>query len=304
MLIDIISPSGSHLDLPGFDKACERLQSLGYALHVRAPREPWQRFGGNDEARLAMIHDAAKGPANVVMLTRGGYGLSRLLDRIDWSLIASAVARGQKWMGYSDFTTFQCALLAKTGAHSFTGPTVTSDFSPDELDVLTLMSFQAGLRGAVPLVQWDMPLQTPLAAVDSLTRHPVRGLLWGGNATMIANLVGTPYLPQLAKPGILWLEEVGDHPYRVERLLHQLFFAGILQKQVALLFGSVTQWKPAPHDNGYNWEAVLHYWRERLPQLLMLDGLPFGHQPTKTVLEFGRPYRLSVSGQSLSLLPD
>jgi muramoyltetrapeptide carboxypeptidase len=308
MLIDIISPAGSHTDLPRFDKACDCLRSLGYELNVRASRDGWQRFGGDDQCRLDMIHDAARGPAQAVMLSRGGYGLSRLLDRIDWTLIAQAIARGQIWLGYSDFTIFQSALFARTGAKSFAGPLVSDDFGAEPLNEVMKISFEALLRGVTPVVQWE-PEAISGELATRLQGRSLQASLWGGNLSMIGNLIGTPYLPQAVQLGLLWLEDIAEHPYRVERLLHQLFYAGVLQRQKAIIFGGFNHWKPAPHDQGYGWEAMLAYFRERLDRAyggaapLLVEGLPFGHQPVKTVLEYGRSYRLSLEGRTLSLMP-
>jgi muramoyltetrapeptide carboxypeptidase len=315
MLIDVISPAGSHTDLVRFDKACACLQGLGYQLNILAAREAWQRFGGDDEARLAMIHAAARSPSDAVMLSRGGYGLSRLIDRLDWALIAGSIARGKKWLGFSDFTIFQSALFAKTGARTFAGPVVTEDFGGEALNELMLVSFQALLRGVTPVVQWelDADLKRKPRSQEALTKlqsKPRSGGLWGGNLTMIGNLVGTPYFPSDPRLSLLWLEDIAEHPYRIERLLHQLFFAGVMQRQKAILFGSFNHWKPAPHDQGYGWDAMLDYFRVRLQSAygdaapLLIEGLPFGHQALKTVLEYGRSYRLSCDATStLSLEP-
>ena len=310
MLIDIISPAGAHTDLARFDKACACLRALGHELNVLAPREGWQRFGGDDAARLNMIHAAARSPAQAVMLTRGGYGLSRLLDRIDWALIAASAARGKKWIGFSDFTIFQAALFARTGARTFAGPTVTEDFGGESLHELMLVSFQALLRGVTPVVQWDSSGRLSESAhlmhdQARLQRQALTGALWGGNLAMIGNLIGTPYLPLQPELKLLWLEDIAEHPYRVERLLHQLFFAGVLQRQKAIIFGSFNHWKPAPHDLGYGWSAMLEYFQDRLRKAygeeapVLVEGLPFGHQALKTILEFGRPYRLSCDAASV-----
>ena len=75
-------------------------------------------------------------------------------------------------------------------------------------------------------------------------------MLWGGNLAMLASLVGTPWLPQV-KGGILFLEDVNEHPYRVERMLTQLLYAGVLQQQKAIVLGQFTNYKPVPHDKGF-----------------------------------------------------
>lgn len=306
MRIAIISPSGCHLDLPRFDLACERLRALGHELQVLAPREPWQRFGGSDVQRLEQIHAAARSSADAVMITRGGYGLVRLIDEIDWPLIAQAVQRGQRWLGFSDFTVFQMALLAKTGAQSFVGPSVTEDFGREVCTPLTLASFQALMRGVTPLVQWQS--DTPgLTRTDAAVQASLRGTLWGGNLATLTGLLGSEYFPDI-HGGLLWLEDVGEHPYRIERLLHQLDKAGVLIRQKALLMGAFTGWKPVPNDHGYGWDALRDYWTQKLktkadklglPTPLWIDGLPFGHTPEKLVMAQGRVYQLAIESAQI-----
>ena len=129
----------------------------------------------------------------------------------------------------------------------------------------------------------------------------LQGVLWGGNLAMIASLVGTPWLPAI-EDGLLFLEDVGEHPYRIERMLHQLFHAGILARQQALILGDFTGWKLAPHDRGYGLEAMIDYWRARL-DVPIITGLPFGHTPTRATLAVGRRHRLRVDAGFALLEP-
>jgi muramoyltetrapeptide carboxypeptidase len=309
MKIAVISPSGCHLDLPRFDRACERLREMGHELLVLAPREPWQRFGGDDAARAKQIHDAARSGAQVVMLTRGGYGMVRLLPLIDWPLVTKAISKGQKWIGFSDFTVFQMALMAKTLRRkngplpTYVGPTVTEDFGAETLEPSTQACFAAWLRGASPVVLWDAPEGSP-------KKFKIEGRLWGGNLATLVALVGTPWFPKV-KQGILWLEDVGVHPYQVERMLHQLHGAGILLDQQAIVFGNFSGWKPVPNDHGYDFQVMLDYWREHLAREakaaglakapLLAEGLPFGHQALKCVFKQGGYYQLHFKGKALAL---
>ena len=337
--IEIIAPSGAHLSLERFDRALERLCERGYELRCSAPREGWQRFGDTDEARLEQIHRAARAhDIDAVMITRGGYGMSRLLDRIDWPLVASSAARGVRWIGYSDFTAFQLGLLARAGAASFAGPGVAGDFGVDEPDAYMLEHFDALMDGRLLPVQWREPwpahdvdarreqgrrdrslgetrsddararLHDPVTrarAHDPVTHarahDPIDGTLWGGNLSLVAAAVGTPYLPAV-EGGILFLEDVAEHPYRVERMLHQLLSSGVLGAQRAIVLGEFTEWKASPHDNGYDLRAVVDHFRERV-SVPVVTGLPFGHVPTKAVLGVGERYRLECSAQGWELTP-
>lgn len=286
--IAVIAPSGAHLSLPAFEAALARLQALGHELRYEAPAAPWLRFADTDEARLAQIERVARmTDIDAVMIVRGGYGLSRLLDRIDWPLVAASVARGVRWIGYSDFTAFQLALLARTGAASFAGPALAADFGGGTPDAFMLAQFQALLAGRCADVQWASEHDDGCVPAG----EAVEGLLWGGNLSLVAAAVGTPYLPQV-DGGLLFIEDVAEHPYRIERMLHQLLYAGVLARQRALLLGGFTEWKPAPHDNGFDLYTVVDYFRARLPGVAIVCGLPFGHVPSKAILQVGGRYRL------------
>ena len=120
-------------------------------------------------------------------------------------------------------------------------------------------------------------------------------VLWGGNLSMLASLVGTPYLPVI-KDGILFLEDVGEHPYRVERMLAQLLQAGILAQQKAIIFGQFNNYKLVPHDKGYKLASVVA-WLQTQVSAQIFTGLPFGHVATKILLPVGLPVTLAVEGR-------
>jgi muramoyltetrapeptide carboxypeptidase len=126
----------------------------------------------------------------------------------------------------------------------------------------------------------------------------LKGLLWGGNLTVLAGLVGTPYLPSSKQThgGILFLEDVNEHPYRIERMLMQLLDAGILTNQSAILLGGFSAYRLYDNDKGYSLERAIEVIRKRLPEVLpILTGLPFGHQADKLTLPVGAQADLSFS---------
>lgn len=318
--VEIIAPSGAHLSLQAFDAALAALRARGYAVRCTVPREPWQRFSDTDAGRLEQIHRAARAEdVDAVMIARGGYGLSRLLDRIDWTLVAASAARGVRWIGYSDFTAFQLALLARTGAVSYAGPGVSGDFGRAPPDPYMLAQFDALMAGQLPAVQWNATATGAAdgvadavpdgvaddaadgAADDAGNAAALEGTLWGGNLSLVAAAVGTPWLPQV-DGGLLFLEDVAEHPYRVERMLHQLLYAGVLARQRAIVLGAFSEWRPAPHDNGYDLQSVIEYFRGRLT-VPIVAGLPFGHVPRKAVLGVGVRYRLERRDDGWCLAP-
>ena len=294
--IAIVAPGGFAPDLDALNAGIARLEQQGYIVHNYYDHEArHQRFGGTDAARVAQLHAAAADPAvQVVMALRGSYGMTRLLPHIDYQLLADS---GKLFVGYSDFTAFQMALMQATGRISFAGPLFCADFTPAVPDDYTIGQFFDCLRGPQHQVQG--------AVADGGSDNPlleVAGQLWGGNLAMLVSLLGTPYFPTIAD-GILYLEDVGEHPYRVERMLLQLLYAGVLERQRAVVLGEFTGYKLGGYENGYDFEAMLAYLRATLP-LPVLTGLPLGHVRRHATLPFGAMARLSSRARAFTLTID
>ncbi len=272
--IYLISPSGAVADPATLDLAMERLRAMGFRVAAdRTALAVHERFAGTDKQRLASIQRALKQKHPVVMATRGGYDLSRLLPHIDWQAVADS---GKTFIGQSDFTAFSLALLARTGAVSLAGPTATFDFGGKKVDDLTQALFQETLSGELEILSFESPGADPVDA---------RGILWGGNLAMVASLVGTPYLPDI-QGGILFLEDIAEHPYRIERMLTQLWHAGVLEKQHAIVLGQFTDYRLAPHDQGYDMDSVVRWLRQTV-RVPVVTGLPYGHVKVKATLPVG-----------------
>ncbi len=238
--IYLVSPSSAVRDPQTVELARERLAAEGFKTALdRAALATHQRFAGTDKQRLAGLARAAAQKLPIVMATRGGYGLSRLLPYIDWTAMADS---GKRFVGMSDFTAFNLALLARTGAVSYTGATAVRDFGGKRTDALTVALFGEIMRGELEILSFET---RDADAVDA------RGVLWGGNLATLMSLLGTPYFPKV-RGGILFLEDVAEHPYRIERMLAQLAQAGVLQKQKAILLGGFSDYKLAAHDQGYD----------------------------------------------------
>ena len=116
---------------------------------------------------------------------------------------------------------------------------------------------------------------------------------------MLAHLVGSPYLPQVTG-GILFVEDVNEHPYRVERMVLQLLHAGVLDQQKALLLGDFSAYRLTDYDNGYDFEQMVAYLRTHLP-IPVLTGLPFGHGRDKATLVVGAPATLRAQAEGFTL---
>lgn len=301
--IYIFSPSSAVRDKAAFKRGVGRLRALGHEVEVdEAALKSHMRFAGDDETRLAAIHRAAASGADVALISRGGYGLTRILPAIDYKRVAKAVHRGTKFVGLSDFTAFQNAVLAKTGAVTWAGPAVGEDFGVDGTpDDIMEACFDDLIGGHGEGTGWQLPRNTPaLASRKDGVWAAKDAVLWGGNLAVLSSLVGTPWLPAV-KGGILFLEEVHEHPYRLERMLTQLLHAGVLAQQKAIVMGQFTNYKLVPHDKGFKLQTVVDWLRSRI-KVPVLQNLPFGHVPTKVLLPVGAPVQLAVEGRDAFLL--
>jgi muramoyltetrapeptide carboxypeptidase len=307
--IYLIAPSGANIDPKSPEAGIAYLQSQGIEIaNAQCVHRVQERFAGSDDERLNELNGLAKvDPKNLVMAMRGGYGIHRLLPEIDWNAIANAVKDGLQICGHSDFTAFELALLAKTGAVTLSGPMLNYDFgrldengknlSPDPFMWKHFLS-------AVQDRKLDCHIQAPQFFLGEATTGLTSGLLWGGNLTVISSLVGTPYLPTSTqtKGGILFLEDVNEHPYRLERMMMQLVDTGILQNQSAMLLGGFSSYRLYDNDKGYNLECAVEAIRGRLPkQIPILTDLPFGHQAEKLTLPVGANANLEYSSAGFSI---
>ena len=292
--LHVYAPAGVELRSAALQLARQRLVALGFSVTVDASvRGRHQRFAGHDDARLAAIHRVAEAAPSVALACRGGYGLTRLLDRIDWPLLGRSVERGTRWVGHSDITALQLGLLAHTGAGSWQGPMAGEDFGRSDeaggMDEVTHDCFAEAMSGELEAVGFRTE-----AGFDGLD---VKGRLWGGNQAMVLSLLGTPHWPKVTG-GVLFLEDVNEHPYRVERALLQLHQAGVLAKQKAVLLGDFSGWRKSPLDRGYTLKTAVAHLRS-VCATPILTGLPFGHVPTKLTLPVGAKVQLVVQGRDV-----
>lgn len=296
--IYIYSPSSAVRDKAVVRRGVVRLKALGHEVELdEAVFASHQRFAGDDETRLAAIHRAAASGADVALITRGGYGLTRILPGIRYKAVAKAIEKGTQFVGLSDFTAFQNAVLAKTGAVTWSGPALGEDFGVEgEPDDIMQACFEDLVSGQGEGAGWQLPVSEQrerLLQVKEAT-------LWGGNLAILAALAGTPWLPDIER-GILFLEDVHEHPYRIERMLTQLLYAGVLGRQKAILLGHFTNYKPYPHDKGFKLQTVVDWLRTQV-KCPVFTRLPFGHVATKVTLPVGAKVHLAVQGRDAFVL--
>ena len=293
--IHLIAPSGASLDASTPLLGIEWLKQQGLeVLNTACVNRVDQRFAGTDTERLAEMNQLAHlSPDVAVVAMRGGYGLHRLLPDIEWEAIAKAINNGLQICGHSDFTVFQLGMLAKTGAITLAGPMLNYDFASqgEQGAALTPNTFMWDhFQVAIKQRKVDCTVKTPQSYLRVSAAGKASGILWGGNLTVLAGLIGTPYLPgnKQTQGGILFLEDVNEHPYRIERMLMQLLDAGILGNQSAILLGGFSAYRLYDNDRGYTLESAINAISKRLPNNIpILVGLPFGHQADKLTLPVG-----------------
>ncbi|HAD4244595.1 TPA: muramoyltetrapeptide carboxypeptidase [Salmonella enterica subsp. enterica serovar Typhi str. CT18] len=292
-LFHLIAPSGYCINQQAALRGVQRLTDAGHQVeNDEVIRRRYQRFAGTDAERLADVNSLASltSPDTIVMPVRGGYGASRLLDRIDWQALASRQQRDPLLIcGHSDFTAIQAGLLAQANVITFSGPMLAANFGAETLNTFTEQHFWLALRKAQFTVEWqgDGP------------QCDVQGTLWGGNLAMLISLIGTPWMPTIDK-GILVLEDVNEHPFRVERMLLQLEYAGILNRQSAIVLGSFSDAAPNEYDAGYSLESVYAFLRSRL-SVPLITGLDFGHEQRTVTLPIGANATLKNTRQGTQL---
>jgi muramoyltetrapeptide carboxypeptidase len=301
--IHLVAPSGASLDNKSPLAGIDWLERQSVSVQNKdCVHRVYERFAGSDEDRLAELNNiSALNPQTIVMAMRGGYGLHRLLSEIQWDAIAKTIQNGLQVCGHSDLTVFQMGLLAMTGVITLAGPMLNYDFgrlgddgAPVIPDAFMWQHFQA----AVQERKLDCQVSAQQPFLGKITNQSLTGLLWGGNLTVLAGLIGTPYLPSAKQTqgGILFLEDVNEHPYRIERMLTQLLDAGILSNQGAILLGGFSAYRLYDNDKGYSLERAIEAIRKRLPlEVPILTGLPFGHQANKLTLPVGAKANLNYS---------
>ena len=280
--IGIVAPASSVTE-DQMQPAMRWLESFGYAVKLGKSVGARDRFlAGADADRARDLTDMFRDDSvKAILIGRGGYGSSRLLELVDWSSIA---AHPKPFVGFSDTTAFQLALYAKTGMVSYTGLSLSTDVregTPDQTLNRDLIDLLAGRR---------------MQDVEGLAGEDASGKLIGGCLSLLVHLLGTPWLPRLDKR-LLFLEDVGESLYRVDRMLTQLLLSGVLKTVSAVLIGTFYGCEGDAEDGTVT--EVVEDFKGRCP-CPVIEGLPFGHGLPRRVLPIGR--EAQVSGGRLRIV--
>lgn len=296
--IGVIAPSSPQRDDERLRAGIRYFESLGYP--VVCGEHLWKRHGylaGTDDERTDDLNAMIRDPhIRMIIAGRGGYGVTRILDRIDYGTLK----RNPKIIvGFSDVTALNCALLVKSRLVSFSGAMPGVDFwNTGNIDPFAEEWFWRCVTSPRPLGRIRQPEEYP---ITGLAPGTAEGALLAGNLTLLASITGTPYLP---KPSgtILLIEEIGEEAYRVDRLLAQLHNAGVLKKIAGLAFGAFTGTKPTrvsvdPLPMEEVFAEYVH--RAGVPAV---GGILYGHITTKLTLPLGLRTRIDGKRGTMQVL--
>ena len=273
--------------------ALQRVACAG--LQVQNPevaRRQYLRFAGTDAQRASDLQNIATGAISAPKLllgVRGGYGASRLLPMVDWATLGRVMQEhGTILTGFSDVTAIQCALLAKGNMSSLAGPMLYSEFGKAMPDRISCRQFVAALTDPNLTIDVDnadltSPKLPPILA-DNDSRS-ITGTIWGGNLSVVSALTGSEYLPRI-DGGIVFLEDVGEQTYRIERMLYELYLAGVFKNQQAIVFGAFSGTGEDSYDKRYDVATVVRQ-LHKLTGLPIYSGMRFGHIAQKASFPLG-----------------
>jgi len=303
--IALVAPSGSvpvaaggrlH---PKLAAGLQRLQAAGYrtvfGTHVF---DRWGYLAGSDADRLADLHWALTAPGiDAVICVRGGYGSPRLLEQAGFAELARTFARRPRpLVGFSDLTALLTALTEATGVPTFHGPTLGSLGEAENVDAL-LQLIGEGARfpavtGRIPAAGAPQP--------RTLTGGRAEGRLVGGNLSLLCALIGTPYEPD-PRGAILLLEDVGEAPYRLDRMLTHLRLAGWFRQVAGIVVGELVDCDPPAGRPSLTAAQVL---RNRLGDLGVpcIVDVPCGHGRWQLTLPLGTRVALDAGAGTLTIL--
>lgn len=293
--IGIVSPASPQREPARLTRGIQYLESLGYRVKLgsNALKSHGGYLAGTDAERLADLYEMfSDSSVSAIFCARGGYGSSRLLSRIDFQVIKK---NPKIFVGFSDVTALQLAILKKTGLVTFTGALPSVDMA-DEFDKYSEEWFWRALTSAKPL--GNIIQDRALSAVKA---GNATGRLIAGNLSVLVSLIGTPYMPSLDSC-VLALEDVDEHTYRIDRMLTHLLNAGLMTEVSALLTGS---WSQANTQRGTtpnrDVDEVIHEISEyvRGP---VLSNLLYGHEPKKLTLPIGILTKVSTDGPMVTFV--
>lgn len=296
--VGFITP-GSYISDESLEKAVSNMLQLG--LKVKMGRNIRAKHGfvaGTDQQRLDDLHMMfSDRSVDAVWCARGGYGCTRLLPKIDYGLIRK---NPKILIGYSDITALLNAIYHKTGLVTFHGPVGASEFSAYTEAQVRAVLMDGTAPYAIPLSEGNEMYEDPLFQPEVIREGQAEGILMGGNLSLLASMAGTEYLPD-PEGAIVFIEDVGEAPYRVDRMLTQLRQAWPLKAANGIALGVFADCAKKEDSDSLTLSETLN---EQLnpTKTPAAYGFPFGHIDHQCTFPVGVRARMEASGRSITLL--
>lgn len=298
--VGIISPSGAIYESEPYEIAVETMKAMG--LKVKMGKHLKDRYGhlaGTDMERAQEFNDMFRDPeVKAIIALRGGSGAARILELIDYELIAK---NPKIFIGYSDITALHLAIYAKTGLVTFHGPMAVSTWNDFSYPLFRKLLFDGEkIHYKNPESKGSNLVQTK-NRIRSITPGKSKGILLGGNLSVLTGLLGTPYVPDW-KNSILYLEEVGEKIYAVDRMMSQLKLSGVLDKITGFIFGKCTGCDPGGSGYGsLTFEEVIDHYIKPL-NIPAFSGAMIGHIDDNATIPNGIEAEIDADQGTIRLL--
>lgn len=281
--IGIVAPAGP-FDVDIFDRGIHTLRAMGFQIHI--PDDIYERDGylaGSDQQRVDVIHRLFADPdINAIVCAKGGFGSIRLLPLLDFRVIEK---NPKIFMGHSDISSLLSAIYGKCGLVTFHGPLVTTlSDAPEET-----------LRAAIAALTSERALDIKTQKGITIHSGSTTGRVCGGNLTTLCHLLGTPFEPSFSEQ-ILFLEDRGEAPYRLDRMLSQMKLAGCFEGLAGIVLGDFI-------DCGAS-EDIIKIFSDLFQDSVIpiLAGFECGHGKQNITLPFGIEATLDADSHRLSYL--
>ena len=279
--------------------ALDRVACAGFKVNnPTITNRQYLRFAGTDSQRASDLQNIATGAIaapKLLLGVRGGYGAMRILPMVDWSTLGRIMQeRGTILAGFSDVTAIQCALLAKGDMSSLAAPMLYSEFGktkPDEISCRQFVEALTNVNLVIDISDASLTSQQLPAILTKSEPKSLTGTIWGGNLSVVSSLAGSEYLPRI-DGGIVFLEDVGEQAYRIERMLYDLYLAGVFKGQQAIVFGALSGTGEDSYDKRYDVATVIRQLHE-LTGLPIYSGMRFGHIGQKHSFPLGATCQLT-----------
>jgi muramoyltetrapeptide carboxypeptidase len=291
--IGLIAPSSPVYEEENRQKAIRLLEDMGFSVTVGQSCHGQRGYlSGSDIIRAYDVNSMFQNPdIDAIVCLRGGYGAARILPMLDYNMIRD---NPKPFVGFSDITALHCAFQVKCGLVTFHGPMAGAHWPVGLRENNSRSEWLRAMSETAPLGLMENPDGTPF---EAFREGEAEGILTGGNLTVLNNLLGTEYMPDLDGK-LLLLEDVGEKPYRIDAMLTQLRNTGLIQKCAGFILGDFTDCGGDPSKPTLTLHEIFS---ELLPQgKPILQSVHAGHGHDKITLPLNIPYR--ISGNTLTAL--